>query len=125
MTLVDGVFATYPWLIWLISIGGAFLVIAITGLILSYKYKAKRVNAKPKKNVDIIENNSWINYLGGSANIVSVEAKGSRLIVKLANYDLVNNKGLHELGATSVIKSEDKITIVCPESAEKVAKLIK
>ena len=84
------------------------------------KHKNKKVEG-PKEEFD---NNRWVNALGGKDNIINLEAKGSRLIVYLTNNELINKDELHNLGVTSVISSQDKITIVLREKAENIQNLL-
>ena len=78
-----------------------------------------------EKPVVKIDNNSWKESLGGEDNIKGVELKGSRLIVSLENNSKIDKDALHDLGATSIIISEQKVTLVIKEDAEKVLNLLK
>ena len=55
----------------------------------------------------------------------NLEAKGSRLILYLINNELVNKDELHNLGVSSIIKSQDKVTLVLKEKAENICNLLK
>lgn len=110
----------------IIGIIAGICVILIVLLIVIFrrknKYQEGQTGTLPTV---IIDNNLWQESLGGKDNIVSVEVKGSRLIVVLKNNELIDKDELHNLGATSIIVSENKVTIVIKTDAENVAKLLK
>ena len=90
-------------------------IIAITvALILIFGTKKKEV--KP----EIAEKSKWVEALGGSGNIISSEAYGSRLAVKLKDKTLLNKEALKELGVTNFIEMSDKITLLLEDKAELV-----
>ena len=111
-------------LIIILSVTGA-LLIGIGVLLIVYSHSKKRENVKKVEHAPIvIDNNSWLASLGGKANIKEVSLKGSRLIVRLENKQLLDKNALHDLGASSIIESEDKITIVLRSDGEKVLNLL-
>ena len=90
-------------------------IIAITvALIIIFGTKKKEV--KP----EIAEKSKWVEALGGSGNIISSEAYGSRLAVKLKDKTLLNKEALKELGVTNFIEMSDKITLLLEDKAELV-----
>ena len=90
-------------------------IIAITvALILIFGTKKKEV--KP----EIAEKSRWVEALGGSDNIISSEAYGSRLAIKLKDKSLLNKEALKELGVTNFIEMSDKITLLLEDKAELV-----
>ena len=101
----------------------------VVGLIFVYFFFLRNKDHKAKVDEEKIavkiDNNSWIESLGGRSNIKNVELKGSRLIVGLNDNTLINKDELHDLGASSIIVSEQKVTLVIKEEAEKVANLLK
>ena len=112
-------------LLWqiLIVIGGlvVFALILILILYLVLKRKAKQQEGQPTTSRD---SNKWVNALGGFGNIGAVEAKGSRLIVGISDNSRINKEELHDLGVTSVIVSQDKVTLVLKEKAENIQHLL-
>lgn len=79
---------------------------------------------KVKKPVvpQIAEKSQWVEALGGQENIVSSEAYGSRLAVKLNDKSLINKEQLKQLGVTNFIEMSDKITLLLEDKAELVKK---
>ena len=107
----------------LIILGGLVLAALIVLLVL-FLIKRRNATKEDKKEVEI-DNEKWVNALGGRGNISNIETKGSRLVVYLINNDAINKEELHELGVTSVISSKDKITLVLNQKAENVGNLLK
>ena len=66
--------------------------------------------------------NEYIDAFGGKENILSAEAKGSRLIVKLIDFTKMDQDKLKTLGLDSLIKSTDKITFIVGQQSEVIAK---
>lgn len=101
-------------------------VIIIAFIIIHHIRKSKYKSGDNASLPPVInDNNLWRDALGGADNILEVEVKGSRLIVKLKNNELVNKEELHKLGATSIIVAQEKVTIVLKTDTENVAKLLK
>lgn len=76
---------------------------------------------KPKKAAPVIaEKSKWVEALGGSENIISSEAYGSRLAVSLKDKSLMNKDALKELGVTNFIEMSNKITLLLEDKAELV-----
>ena len=79
------------------------------------------LNRKNKKTpVKIAEKSLWVDALGGSDNIVSSEAFGSRLVVVLNDKTKMNKESLKELGVTNFIEMSNKITLLLEDKAELV-----
>lgn len=85
----------------------------------------KRTKKAVKEEKVTYDDSKWVNALGGKENIRNLEAKGSRLICYLNNNDIINKEELHILGALSIIKSQEKITIVLSDKAENISNLLK
>ena len=99
-----------------IALGLVGVIIIVVGIILLVNIKKK-----PKKP-EIAEKSQWVEALGGSENIVSSEAAGSRLVVKLNDKNKMDREKLTSLGVTSVIEMSDKITLLLEDKAELVKK---
>lgn len=110
------------WTLVLVVIVAAIFVTFI--VLLTIQLIKKHKNKKVEDNKEPFDNNKWVNALGGKENIKNLEAKGSRLVVYLYNNELVNKEELHNLGVTSVISSQDKITLVLKEKAENISNLL-
>lgn len=72
--------------------------------------------AKPHNNLEIL------NALGGASNILSHSLNGSRIVLILNNYDVIDEKKLNEAGIDSIIKMSTKITLVVKKNASKIYK---
>ena len=104
-------------------IGGAILFVIVLFIVFFFIFNKK--DKKPVENKTVeIDNNKWVNALGGKENIVSFEAKGSRLIVNIVDNTKINKEELHELGVTSIIVSKEKATLVLKERAENICNLL-
>ena len=112
----------FGFIIWTCSGAGLLIFLFVMMYLFSNK---KNKMPKDEKKENAIDNDTWINCLGGAANINNVEAKGSRLIVYVNNSEIINNDTLHELGALSVITAKEKVTIVVNGDAKNIAKLLK
>lgn len=92
------------------AMGGVVLIVilVLTFIALSKRRKAQEeVVAKP-----VINESDIFDALGGKDNIVSRSLNGSRIVLELKDYSLVNEKALNDLGVDSVIKMSNKITLV-------------
>ena len=90
-------------------------IIAITvALILIFGRKTKK--AAPQ----IAEKSKWVEALGGSENITSSEAFGSRLVVTLVDKSKMDKEALKVLGVTNFIEMSDKVTLLLEDKAELV-----
>ena len=107
----------------LIVVGGVTLF-AILLILFLYLYLKKKKKDKNPQSTVVVDNEKWVNALGGSNNILSIEAKGSRLVVGIADNGLVDKERLHELGVSSIIVSQDKVTLVTKEKAENIKNLL-
>ncbi len=90
------------------------IIVIVIALILIFGRKKKE--EKPV----IAQKSEWVDALGGSENILSSEAYGSRLAVKLQDKNLMNREKLKELGVTNFIEMSDKITLLLEDKAELV-----
>lgn len=97
-----------------IALGLVGVIVIVVVLILIFGIKKK--DDKPV----IAQKSEWVDALGGSGNIISSEAYGSRLAVKLQDKSLMNKDKLKELGVTSFIEMSDKITLLLEDKAELV-----
>lgn len=92
------------------------IIIALTlAFLLGFNFKKDKV---------VIEEKEYIKALGGNDNIISKELKGSRIILTLKNYDIVDDKKLGELNGCKIIKMSNKLTIVNENMAKDIYDLI-
>ena len=92
------------------AFAGAVLlaVIVLTILALSKRKKAQN-NVEIK---EVVSGSEVLAALGGKENVISHSLNGSRIVLELKDYSLVNEKELNALGVASVIKMSNKITLV-------------
>lgn len=100
------------WMV-LVLVGIIAIVVA---LILIFGLKNK--NKKPQPQ--IAEKSKWVDALGGSDNIVSSEAYGSRLAVVLNDKSKMDKESLKGLGVTNFIEMSNKVTLLLEDKAELV-----
>lgn len=99
--------------LWIALVLVGIIVITIA---LIFIFGRKKKEQKP----EIAEKSEWVSALGGSDNIISSEAYGSRLAVKLKDKNLMNKEALKQLGVTNFIEMSDKITLLLEDKAELV-----
>ena len=92
--------------------GAVFLTVLILFLYTYIKGKKEgpAIVKQPEKKV--IKNEEVLAALGGAENIVDHSLNGSRVILVLSNYDVVKIDELKKLGVSSVVKMQNKITLV-------------
>ena len=101
----------------------AIVLVVVLGMIPLIILLINKLRKKEDKPV-IAEKSLWIEALGGSDNIVSSEAYGSRLAVSVVDKTKVNKESLKGLGVTSFVEMSNKITLVLEDKAELVKKEI-
>ena len=101
-----------------------WIALAIVGVIVICVVLILVLGRKNKKAPEpvIAEKSKWVDALGGAENIISSEAYGSRLAVKLQDKSLINKEELKQLGVTNFIEMSDKITLLLEDKAELVKK---
>lgn len=103
------------WIITVVVFLGVGAFLLIDGLHLKKKKNSK---------VKIATKSEYLDALGGEDNVIDKELKGSRIIVKLKDYEKVNEEKLKEAGVTGFIKMSDKLTLVIKDKAEDAYKII-
>ncbi len=96
------------------------LVAAIAIVIFLIIFFGRKSNKKPA--IKIAEKSEWVEALGGSENITSSEAFGSRLALVLVDKSKMDKDKLKTLGVTSVIEMSNKVTLLLEDKAELVKK---
>lgn len=71
-----------------------------------------------------LEANKLIEYLGGSANIISYEDNKSRFVVTLHNIELVNKEAIQKMGAQGIVEIDNQLKIIFGEEAKQLRKYI-
>lgn len=92
------------------------VIIAITlAFLLGFNFKKDKI---------VIEEKEYIKALGGEDNILNKELKGSRIVLTLKDYNIVNDNKLSELNDCKIIKMSNKLTIVNEKFAKEIYELI-
>ena len=102
-------------IIWLVVVD-ALLLLVVVAMIIRNKV------SKPKAKIN---NDEWIQALGGKGNIKEVTAIGSRLSLTLTDKEIVDREKLKTLGVSSVLVMSNKVTLVIEDKAEKIAESLK
>lgn len=102
--------------------GVVFLTVLVLFIISLIKRKKDPTSVLPKE-IKLSANTSKIlEGLGGRENIVAHSLNGSRIVLMLNNYNIVDEKMLNENGVDSLIKMSNKITLVIKRDASKIYK---
>ena len=103
-----------------LAIGVAALILIVL-LIIFLSMKGKKKEKKPKREISL---SAYMDAFGGTENIISHELKGSRIVVKLHDYSLLDKEKLKGAGVDSFILMSNQITLVIAGDAAKVYAVI-
>lgn len=103
-----------------LALGVVALILVVALAILLPYFLKKRKGKKGK----IASKGEYLSALGGEENVLSKELKGSRIVLRLADYSKVDKQKLLEVGVDGFIEMEDKLTLVLKGDSEKVYKAI-
>ena len=81
------------------------------------------IKRNKQKQMDQHVEDVLLTALGGKENVASIEQKGTRVAVKLKDFEKLDESMLNDLNV-SYIKMSDKITIVSKKDAKKLASLL-
>lgn len=112
------------WGIW-ISCALAGIIFITVLILFIYTYRKSKKNPtfyKAPKQVKEVKNEQALLALGGKDNIVEHSLNGSRIVLVLNDYSLVNESLLKEMGVDSIVKMSNKITLVIRGDASKFYK---
>ncbi len=99
------------WIVLVILLGISLLGVSLYFLLRQRKKKEKNKEVKVSELAAL---------LGGNENILSHELKGSRIVLSLKDYSLLEEANLRALGVTGFIRKTDQITLVVKEKAKEV-----
>ncbi len=102
-----------------VAAGLVFVAVLVLFLIAFLKRK-KDPMAGIKKPLLIGDINKIVEAIGGRENVVAHSLTGSRIVLVLKNYNVVNEELLNQNGIDSVIKMSNKITLVSKSDASKI-----
>lgn len=102
------------WGIWISIMVAGVVFLVVLALFLYTYFKGKKEGAiiAQKQQQKQIKNEEALSALGGADNILDHSLNGSRIILVLNNYDVVDQGKLRELGVDSIVKMSNKITLV-------------
>lgn len=96
-------------------IAGAVIVVAIVVTLIIVLAKKKKTPAKSIPN-----RSEYFLALGGEGNFIKAERSGSRIVVYLHDYSLIDKEKIKEAGVAGFIEKSDKLTLVVKDNAEAV-----
>lgn len=127
MALIDSTFTGYEWymiLIYVIVVLG--LVGLITYLCIHFsKGKIKNREEKKESEVYVQKTSQVAQIFGGKENIISIEIRGSRVVVNVKTTNGINPKKLDEEGLKGSIIMGQKVMFPVGSQAEEFAKDLK
>ena len=105
-----------------------YILIAVVLIVLVWFIFAKGLKNKKPKEVTLkdipIDLEALVNAFGGIDNIKETEAQGSKIRVFVENDDLVKVNVLKELGASGIIQSTGKVTVILGKFSSEISKII-
>ena len=97
-------------------------VVIVVGGFFVYIRTAKTKPTKViKSNVNL---ESLFNAIGGKENMVSCAANGSKVTFTLNDIKLISQDALKGLGASGIVASKNKVTVIFGKSSEAIVKEI-
>ena len=103
---------------WLALAVAGVVLLAVLSILIPMLLRRKK---KPVRKVVVSE---YMDAFGGEANIISHELKGSRIVVKLQDYSLLDKEKLKGAGVDSFILMSSQLTLVIKGDAEQVYSLL-
>ena len=97
------------WIITLVVLFGFALYFLVAFLV-----------SKKKEGEKPIEKSAYLTALGGEDNILSHKRIGSRIILCLKDYSLLDKEKLKEAGVIGFIQKSDQLTLVADSDSKKV-----
>lgn len=127
MALIDSTFTGYEWymiLIYVVVVLG--LVGLITYLCIHFsKGKIKNREEKKESEVYVQKTSQVAQIFGGKENIISIEIRGSRVVVNVKTTNGIDPKKLDEEGLKGSIIMGQKVMFPVGSQAEEFAKALK
>lgn len=127
MALIDSTFTGYEWymiLIYVVVVLG--LVSLITYLCIHFsKGKIKNREEKKESEVYVQKTSQVAQIFGGKENIISIEIRGSRVVVNVKTTNGIDPKKLDEEGLKGSIIMGQKVMFPVGSQAEEFAKDLK
>jgi len=99
---------------WIAGLGALLLV----GLFFLADHLLSRRQLESEKQKK--DSHSFILALGGEDNVLSKKLEGSRILVSLKDYDLLDKEKLREFGISGFVKMSDQLVMVVKKDPEGV-----
>lgn len=103
---------------------GLMAVVVLSLLFLFLSYKKNKIpegtQTNKKHSQEGFSKDEFLLSLGGKENITSSILKGSRIVLTLTNYEIIDKVKLQELGVTSFIQMSNKLTLIIEKDADKI-----
>lgn len=105
-----------------------YIIIALVVIFAIWFIFAKVLKNKKPKEITLkdipVDIDALINALGGKENIKESVANGSKITFFVEKDDIIKVNTLKELGASGIIQSTGKITIIMGKFSEEISKMI-
>ena len=85
-----------------------------------WEYAYTNNKYKKKEGEKPIQKSAYLTALGGEDNILSHKRIGSRIILCLKDYPLLDKEKLKEAGVIGFIQKSDQLTLVADSDSKKV-----
>ena len=102
---------------WWIALALALFIALVAGIMLIAAHRAARECRNAPKPID---KDLYLFALGGPENVTGHHLEGSRIIVTLKDYALVDRAKLKEAGVSGFIMMSDRLTLVIKGEAAAV-----
>lgn len=110
---------------WKIIVGiCAIATLLILAIIIPIIIVSKKRNKIKNEESNKKQNATFLDIFGGEDNIISCEAKGSRLVLVLNDYSKLDEERLKDNGVTSLIKATNKVTLIIGEKSKDLENFI-
>lgn len=105
--------------LWIALSFASTIILVLLFIFLSGQRKSR------KNEKEAFDSHTFLLALGGRQNILTLAAKGSRLVIVLKDKNLLKEEDLKAQGVLSIIKMSSKITLVMPDAAEQIVEKLK
>ena len=104
-----------------LALAGVVFLTVLVLFIISRRKGKENIVPEIKKEASLLGEKVFT-ALGGKENIVSKSLNGSRIVLVLNNYDLIDEKTLNDNGVDSIIRMSNKITLVSKDYSDSIYK---
>lgn len=98
------------------------IALVVLACLIGFWFYLRHAKTKPSKVVKSgLDLERVLADLGGKENIHSVSANGSKVSFIVTDTRSINQEGLKALGASGIVISKDKVTVIFGKSSEALA----